>query len=250
MHFKRTCFLILIFLLLGTSFSSAETLKLVTLDYPPYEFKRGDRVLGIAVEMVREGFHRLGHEVEIAVYPWPRALEAVKEGEADAVFTAFRTEERFDYLDYCAEVLIQQTTSLFVRAGSDIQFNGDLSTLGDYRIGVVRGVSYGSIFDTAVQSGVLTLLDESVTGQQNMSKLLVGRFDILVSNRYGAWDILKKMRKQEMVRELKPVIQHVPSYLAFSKARQHTGLRDRFDAVLREMKEDGSWQGIIDAYFE
>ncbi|WP_147820525.1 substrate-binding periplasmic protein [Salidesulfovibrio onnuriiensis] len=228
----------------------AEEYQLTTLEYPPYEFQHGLEVRGIAVEIVREAFRRMGHTVKITLLPWPRALERVREGEADGIFTAFRTRERLEFLDYCEEVLMPQTTSLFVRANSPIEFNGNLADLARYRFGMVRGVSYGEDFDKATSDGTLKNMDQSTTGQQNMSKLLAGRFDILVSNRYGAWDILRIMEKQTQVRELEPSIEDVPSYLAFSKVRNLKALACRFDETLRQMKQDGAYQQFIDEYFQ
>ena len=82
-----------------------------------------------------------------------------------------------------------------------------------------------------------------------MEKLLKGRFDVLVSNKYGALDILKKMGKSDRVEELSPEIQSVPSYIAFSKKRNLSAIRDQFDSVFAAMKKDGTYDQIIKGYF-
>ncbi len=63
------------------SFSSpnfAETLELVTLQYPPYEYEENGEVKGLAVEIVKEVFKRLDQPISIKVYPWARSLDNVK----------------------------------------------------------------------------------------------------------------------------------------------------------------------------
>ena len=52
----------------AVSVASAATYRFVTLEYPPYEYTEGGQVKGIAVEIIRETFKQMGHEVKIEVY--------------------------------------------------------------------------------------------------------------------------------------------------------------------------------------
>ncbi len=115
----------------GKSEDNERIIELVTLQYPPYEYEEDGEVKGIAVDIITEGFTRLGYEVDITLYPWTRALNMVKNGDADGIFTAYKTEERLTFADYSNEILIQQSVSLFVTKGSNIQFDGDLNNVKD-----------------------------------------------------------------------------------------------------------------------
>ena len=159
---------------------SATTLKLVTLQYPPYEFEKDGEIKGIAVEIIREAFSRMNQ----------------------------------------------------------------------YAFGVVLNISYGSIFDDAVKNAIITKSVISDSAEVNMHRLLEGHFDILVSNTFGAMDILRKMDAQDHVKQLKPSIQRVPSYIAFSKKNNLISVRDRFDRILQEMIKDGSYNSIVKSYFD
>ena len=223
-------------------------LDVVTLQYPPYEYLEGGEVKGVTVEIVKEVFRRMKRPINISLYPWDKSLNMINKGEADAIFTIFKSPERERFLDYSQEVLMPQVVSLFVAKDSNIGFDGDLSKLGNYTFGIVRKVSYGSVFDNAVKNRMIRHIEVSETGEENMNKLLGGRFDILVSNRYGALDIVKRMNKTDEVRELAPALQSVPSYIAFSKKRRLTSLRDEFDIILRNMKDDGTYDRIIRSY--
>ncbi|MDO6528040.1 transporter substrate-binding domain-containing protein [Motilimonas sp. 1_MG-2023] len=124
--------LLLTIFLASTSF--AQKLDLVTLQYPPYQYESAGEVKGIAVDIVKEAFGRLGIQAEIRVLPWSRAIRYIEQGQADAIFTAFKTPEREKFADYSHEILLWQTISLFVRSDSTLEFNGDLETLrGDCR---------------------------------------------------------------------------------------------------------------------
>lgn len=225
-------------------------IEIVTLDYPPYEYEEDGVIKGIAVDLVEEAFDRLNQPINIRMVPWARALALVEEGKADAIFTAYKTPERELFCDYSNEVLIDQTVSLFVRSDSTIEFDGNLSLMEGYTFGTVRKISYGSVFDQAVEQGMISHIEETRSGEKNMAMLILNRVDILVSNKYGAYDILNKLGREDDVRELDPEVQTVPSYLAFSKKRGLGHIRDQFDFTLKEMKMDGTYQKIIDAHFD
>jgi polar amino acid transport system substrate-binding protein len=240
--------LLLTFFFLLSGYCYGEPLRLVTLQYPPYEFEEQGEVKGIAVEIVEEAFRRMQQPIRIELLPWAKALKQVKNGKADAVFTAFKTQEREKFADYSREILINQTVSLFVRKDSKVIFDGDLEKLGRYKFGVVQNISYGKIFDDAVRNGYIQPIDVAETGQMNMQRLMEGRFDILISNRYGAFYILKKLDKLDRVKELTPAMESVPSYIAFTKKKDLVPVRNTFDSTLREMMNDGTYEKILRSY--
>ena len=235
--------------LFWTTAGSSRVLQLVTLEYPPYEYQEGQQVKGIAVDIIREAFRRLSQPIEIKILPWPRAISYIENGKADAIFTAFKNPHRETFADYSKEVLFPQTISLFVRANSSIVYDGQLSSLQPYSVSVTNQVSYGQRFDTAVKEGVLTKIKINNSGKQSAKMLLARRVDIWISNKYGALHIANQLNQLEKIRVLEPDIQSVPSYIAFSKKRNLTHVRDKLDVVLKAMKEDGSYERIINSYF-
>lgn len=237
-------------LLLWTTLGYSRTLQLVTLQYPPYEYKEGLQVKGIAVDIIREAFRRLSQPIEITLLPWPRAISYIENGKADAIFTAFKKPHRETFADYSKEVLFPQTISLFVRADSNIVYDGHITSLKPYSVSVINKVSYGQFFDTALKQGELTKIKVSNSGKQSAKMLLAQRVDIWISNKYGAFHIANQLNELEGIRALEPHIQSVPSYIAFSKKRNLTHIRDQLDVVLKAMKEDGSYDQIINRYFE
>ncbi len=228
---------------------AAQSLELVTLQYPPYVYQDHDEVKGIAVTVLKEAFRRIQQPVSIKLYPWARSIKMIEEGSADAIFTAYKTAERETFADFSNEVLMPQVISLFVLKDAAIPFDGDITKLAGYRFGLVRKISYGSRIDAAVSHGSLPQIDYANSGEDNLTKLLGRRFDILVSNKYGAWDILRQKAWQDKVRELHPAVEEVPSYIAFSKKRNLLAIRDKLDKALRQMKQDGSYDKLVQDYF-
>ncbi len=248
MRFK-SCFILFLALTWNT-YAHSEAVKLVTLQYPPYQYQEGNEVKGMVVDIVREAFKRLKMDTQIRLNAWPRSLAMVKDGHADAIFTAYKNPERETFLDYSATVLMPQEVVLFVSKDSDIEYDGNLKSLANYRIGIVRDISYGSTFDEERMKGTFKKISEATNLEQNVKKFQSGRVDILISNKYTALSMFKQLGLTGQFKELSQTVQSVPSYIAFSKANNLAGLRDRFDTVLQDMMSDGTYQTIVKAYAE
>lgn len=242
---KLACLLLCI-----STLAHSAPLELVTLTYPPYAYQANNQVQGIAVDIVKEAFDSLGQPINISVLPWARALKYVQSGKADGIFTVFKTPEREVFLDYSTEVLLPQVIALYVKSDTPVVYQGQLAELAPYMIAAVHKVSYGKTFDQAVASGLLTNIRLTYSGDKAMELLLSGRVMLLVSNRYGALDSASRMAGIDAITELRPELENVASFIAFSKQNNLAALRGKFDAELTKMKQDGRYQRIIDAYFE
>jgi len=230
---------------LNRAMAPPPVLEIVTLEFPPLETAGRDGVPeGAAVDVVSEIFRNLSLPINIRVYPWTRSLQLVREGKADAIFTAYRNKQREKFLDYTNEILVNQVVSLYVKAGSKHQFKGDFSALRGKVIGVVSTISYGEVFDRAVLKYALKV-DRVNEFQQNLKKLVSGRVDYVVSNRYTAAVELERLGLTGEIVELPVPVEVTPSYLAFSKARRHQKLLQRFDAALVKLKESGRYSEIM-----
>lgn len=237
-------------LLLVSRGLSAEPLEVVTLQYPPYQYEEAGKLKGFVASIVTEVFKRMKQPINIKVYPFANAIRMIEHGHADAIFTAAKNSEREAFADFPREVLIDQTMSLFVNTNSSLAFDGDLSKLRQYRFGVINGYRYGDVFDDAVQDGTLPNIDETNSPESNARKLVAGRIDLWMSNREQAQFTIRRLGLSATIKELKPAVQIIPSYLAFSKERKLGHVREEFDRELRRMKGDGSYDRIIAEYWK
>lgn len=227
------------------SADEAKPLTVVTFDYPPYEYFVEGEVKGFAAKLVQAVFARMNQPVVVENYPWGRGLLMIRKGQADALFTAFKTPEREQFADYSQEVLFQQRVVLMVRKDADITFDGQLASLKDQRIGVARRISYGSRFDQAVRDKLFNFIDEADSGEANIEKLLAKRVDIIPYNEAGAKYITQKLGVSSAVKFLSPALEEIDTHIIFSKQRNLLSVRDQFDATLRAMKEDGSYARLM-----
>ena len=229
----------------------AGNLKVATLDYPPFQYKEDGEIKGIAADIIKEIFKRMNQPIEIKFYPFPRAVKNIRKGVSDVIFTFYYKKEREQFAEYSKESLVEQTISLFVHKDSAIVFDGNLSGLNQYKFGLVR-FSYGKVFDEAVSNGLITNTDYVSEMGNNMKKFLKRRFDILPSDRWVALYYYSKIapKVKSRFKELKPPVQTFPAYIGFSKANNLTSVRNRADDILRKMKEDGTYQKIINSHID
>ncbi len=237
--------------LLAAPCAAADPLKVATLSYPPFQYEERGEAVGIAADIVKGVFERMDQPIEITFYPFVRAMDTIRSGRSDVIFTFYHKKEREAFAEYSSEPLVDQTISLFVHDDSEITFNGDLSELKPYQFGMVR-FSYGKVLDEAVETGVITDIDYVTRMENNMNKFLKRRFDILPSDRWVALYYYSKVAPSggSRIRELHPPVDTFPAYIGFTRARDLSAVKTRVDETLRKMKADGSYGAIIDGYLE
>lgn len=233
------------------SVSQANTLEIGTLDYPPYiHHNENKEVDGAATHILRAIFAEMDQPISIRIYPWARALSYLEEGKIDAVYTAYKTQQRQKFAIFSKEVLFNQEVSLFKRKGNAIPFQGDLKDISDISIITVSKVSYGSIFDKLKAQGQFTKLHSVPTAEQCLGMLVTGRTDLWINNRLGAMYIASKENKLDAIEEVRPAVQLVPSYIMFTKKKDLTQIRDQFDEKLRQFRADGRYNYILKSYLQ
>jgi len=67
---------------------------------PPLVYKDKDKLTGMDLDVIAEFCKENGIRPEFKAFPWKRALANVKKGEADGIFTVFRTKEREKFLPF------------------------------------------------------------------------------------------------------------------------------------------------------
>jgi polar amino acid transport system substrate-binding protein len=247
----KKLFILFLLLILPMSMAySVPVLQVVTHQYYPYQYEENGELKGFVAAIVKEAFRRIGQPVEIKLYPFARAHKMVSDGNADGIFTVAKTPVRETFAFFPTEVLIWQTMSLFVKADSPLSFDGDFSKLRDFRVGVINKYRYGNVFDDVVDNGTLRNVQPSNTAEGNVKMLVAGRLDYWVSNRELAAFVLNKLQLSNAVKELKPAVQTLPTFLMFSKKRELEELSQRFGKEIQAMRADGTFDKIIAEYWQ
>ncbi|WP_319477059.1 transporter substrate-binding domain-containing protein [Marispirochaeta aestuarii] len=221
-----------IFLFAFQLLAQQQTIRIATLEYPPFIYSDGNQVKGPIVEKVKDVFSRLGVAVIIYIFPITRGLLMVNDGDVDAYFSLKRTPERERDLLFTNEPLIRQSFVFFVKKESKIEWDGNIETIKDYKIGVVSNTSYGNIFDGYLENSIIVNTDTAQSFELNFKKLIAGRIDLVINSYDVGKYLLEKLNAENDVIALFPPVEIINSYLAFTRTKDHTELARQYDYIL------------------
>ncbi|MEL0167687.1 MAG: transporter substrate-binding domain-containing protein [Pseudomonadaceae bacterium] len=100
--------LLLPLLLLLTVTSHAETIRLNTDIFPPYQVREGDRLTGSSVKALACIFDAMQVDYEIRVLPWERAVQDVADGKAEGFFSATRMNRARSFATLSAPLALEK----------------------------------------------------------------------------------------------------------------------------------------------
>ena len=239
-------------LLLGmmlTSAARAEPLQIATDGWHPVAYLENGHPAGALCDVLTEAARRAGLSIEFHLQPWARGMAETQAGRIDAIFPAFRTPERESILAFPGEILLEENVTWFVRADSPIEIGPDLAGARGHRIALVNRTSLGAHFDQALRNGMLTNVEAVPDTTSAVRTLTGGRVELIAGFDQGIWAEAEQLGLKDQLRELKPAIEAVPAYLAFTRARDLSAESQAIDAALKSMKEDGTYQKILARYF-
>lgn len=216
-------------------------------NYPPNSyFEDAEKKLptGLEVDITREVLSQMGIKAEYKFYPWARCIEMMKNGEANAVITIFRTPEREQFLYYPSEHTILVENAFFKLRESKIKYDGNLSKLKNYGLAVKSSTSYGKEFDkTEFAHKYEVPYTEDVIRLVENKRVQLGIGPIRGINYFT-----KKMGNSGKFSFLKPLVCNDPLYIAFSKKKNDSKFAEEFSKRLKEFKKSNKFKEILSSY--
>lgn len=233
--------------------STKPVVRLATLEWEPYI---GTRMpdQGYAAALVRAAFADQGVKVEIAFYPWARALHMARIGEVDGLMPEYFDASRETEFQYSA-AFPGGPLMLYKRRGDAIAFTTDpvkhqdaaLRALKTKRFGVVRGYLNTPVFDAAKY----LKKEEANDDATNLRKLVYGRIDLAVIDRRVADHIIRTEYPSyaSKIEPMSPALAEIPLYIAFSrKSPRMRGSLATFNRGLAAMRKDGRLDALYKRY--
>jgi len=170
----------------------------------------------------------------------------VELGQADAMMNLFKTEKRKKFMHFSDNILVYEVNQFFKLKETSLKYNGNLSTLSPFKMGVVRNYSYGAVFDGVKFENLFRLETEESLIQSLVHK----RTDIVIGNDIVIEMLTKKLGVKNIVEPLFPIISKEPLYIGFSKARNHKKLSKDFSEALYRLRNSETYKTILRKYNE
>lgn len=230
-------FILVLALLLLSLPAAAEPWRIVCDEnFPPYNFVEQGRVAGLDAEIIEALVRRAGGVPEIEPQPWVRVQDMLERGEVDAAFQFVGRADRFEKYFMVGPFRAGQTV-FATRPDHRIQWK-TLADLRGYRIGTIRGYTYGAAFDNDA-----SLARETAAGDysQLVRMLAAQRVDVIIGDR----EALSYFARREMLRLdiISPPLAEVPRYIAVPKTKPDRA--ERLTGALASLRRDGTLMAIL-----
>ncbi|GAA3562201.1 substrate-binding periplasmic protein [Marinobacter xestospongiae] len=219
-------------------------LTIVTAEFPPYEYSRGDAVVGIDTDTVCQVIHRMGLNANIEMLPWRRAIKQVEDGFADMIYSLTYSDQRTEDLLFTAPLSLARDV-LFKRRDWPFSWQ-QLDDLSGQRIGLSESYNYPSEFMAWIARDLarITRISHEQPDLTSLRMLARGRIDLFICEQKVCEYLIAHHRDDmpELANlEALPTPVAPPRQLraAFSRRNpQAAALRDRFDQALAELRAE------------
>ncbi len=222
--------------------SEGKLTMVTNAEFPPYEYKEGDKIVGIDAEVAQLIADKLDLELEIVDVDFDSIIPGVQSDKYDMGMAGMTvTDERKQKVEF-SDTYANGVQVVIVKEGSDIKTIDDLD---GKKIGAQQGTT-GYIYasDTPENGGYG---EENVVGYASgalaVEALKGGKIDcVIIDNEpakaYVAANDGLKILDTEFTNE----------EYAICFAKGNTALKDKVNTALAELKESGELQKVVDKY--
>ncbi|MGF1740541.1 transporter substrate-binding domain-containing protein [Vibrio profundum] len=223
---------------------SLSSLNFLTEDYPPYNYREGSKLTGIAVDLLLRASQVAGEPIKessVLVLPWSNAYRSALVQDGTVVFSTTRTPSREHLFHWVGPI---SSTKIVVLASKsnriDIHRPEDFSR---YRIGVIQDdVGHQLMMELGVSPSKLHPHDDA---QFLARQLKTGRIDLWAYEENVARWWLDKSGYNTSDFEALYILQQGELYYAFNKNVDIT-LVHKLQRAIDKLKSDPSRQGITE----
>jgi len=222
-------------------------LVMVTEVWAPYRMNDSSSASGfsgIDIDLMTALEARLGIPIEIRRVPWARALEMMREGQADLITGIARTAERAEYMKYIPTSYSAVRPRFFTQKGKRMAVKDYADLLGK-SIGMSLHSSYFPRFDADAALSKVGLSTE----EQVLKMLALGRVDLAIGTDPNlSWDISRMGFRDSLEPTVWQPADNTPLYLAVSSKSAAVGLAGRIDEIVRALLAEGVIARILASY--
>jgi polar amino acid transport system substrate-binding protein len=226
------------------------TLRFVTLEFAPFIYGKNQQVAGPGRDVIAAVCERAEIDCSFDIYPWRRAQELMKSGNADGMMVIGRNPAREEWLHF-SPPMFRTEYGFFVRADNPLDFD-DASQIAGYRVGVFApsntATQLEGIRGAMVEAGLEPIeIDGHPDDAAGLRKLAAGRLDAVYSNRDRGWGIVAAEALDDKIRYAGQH-QAILYYSGITKDYPRQEVVARFFAAWHALFASGEAQRIIEGY--
>lgn len=205
-------------------------------EFPPYEFREGDKIVGIDAEIAQAIADELGMELQIEDMQFDSIIAAVQSGKADLGVAGMTiTEDRLATVNFSTPYT-QAAQVIIVKEDSQVATPDDLK-------GKTIGVQLGTTGDIYAEDIEDATLDRYNKGFEAVQALLQDKVDAVIIDREPAKVFVEENEGLKILDEEFTVEDY-----AICMAKDNTELLDKVNAALEKLQESGKIEEIKAKY--
>ncbi len=205
-------------------------------EFPPYEFREGDKIVGIDAEIAQAIADELGMELQIEDMQFDSIIAAVQSGKADMGVAGMTiTEDRLATVNFSTPYT-QAAQVIIVKEDSQVATPDDLK-------GKTIGVQLGTTGDIYAEDIEDATLDRYNKGFEAVQALLQDKVDAVIIDREPAKVFVEENEGLKILDEEFTVEDY-----AICMAKDKTDLLDKVNAALAKLQESGKIEEIKAKY--
>lgn len=206
---------------------------------------------GLVVNLVTAVLERAGYQVEMQYMPWQRVAESIAEGELDISIASWHNETRAKEMEFTDAYLNNQLV-IVKRKDDPLTFNNQQEfkqniTDQGYRLGVFKDYGYGDFF---AEVAPLVSLNYFKYCSQMIRDVAQKKTDLALIDSWTAQQSLKTSKNiSQHISILPTALIEQRLHAAISlKRKDHKEIAIAFNESLKEMREDGSYQALLERH--
>ncbi|WP_216856511.1 ABC transporter substrate-binding protein [Acidisphaera sp. S103] len=206
---------------------------------------------GLSIELLRMASARANIPITLSRVPWERGLYLIQTGQADAIFASSYVQDRLRYGVYpmkngqpdTSRKLFDQSYRLYVRAGSDVHWDGKTLTNLHAPVGATTGYAV-----VPVLRAMGVPVEEEMSHVADLHKLVAGRLDAYAELETHIRPMLRS-NKAEFggIVELSPPLRTAAYYLMFSKISyaRAPDVAERIWNAIAEVNDSAAYRALL-----
>ena len=205
-------------------------------EFPPYEYREGDQIVGIDAEIAQAIADDLGLELVIEDMAFDSLIAAVQSGKADMVLAGMTVrEDRLENVNFSDPYTLTAQV-VIVKDGSEIVSPSDL-------VGKKVGVQLGTTGDMYAEDIDDVTVERFNKGFEAVQSLLQDKVDAVIIDREPAKVFISQNEGLIILDE-----EYTVEEYAIAIAKDNTELLEQVNASLAKLKDSGKIGSIINKY--
>lgn len=215
-------------------------------NYFPYSYEEEGMPSGLFVEITKKIVESAPLKVTYHMYPFKRAMALGKQGKG-LVSGLYKTPERQRYFEFSRPYYTENIVLISDKRLPETLIKTEFDSIKGWRIGLLRGMSYGPAIDKALKNGII-IEDRVDSDLLNYKKLKLGRIDGFVIDHISGKKLINENKDETLVIHPESLTHAGIHFVAAKTLNNSRHIINQIDAALIRIKQDGSYQKILDSF--